>query len=128
MNTTIQTLSKDKNYHIYRKITYNKGVGYKKIEYFYDIIVKGEVKESVCHNKKNPAVVIYNNNQITRIEYWYKGKLNRRYGPSIIVFDNKQIIQEMWYIDGVQVKDEDVEPLKQSIEIRKKIYKIRKSE
>ena len=125
MKSSIQTLSKDKNIHIYKKITFSKGVGYKKIEYLYDILVDNKVKETLCHNKKNPAVVVYSNHQIVRIEYWYKGKLNRRFGPSITTFSDKVVTSEMWYNNGVLLKEDEVDNIKKLIDRKKKIMKLR---
>lgn len=123
MNYSVQTILKNKNIHYYKKITYN-GHRYKKIEYFYDILSKGEIKETCCHNDKNPAVVIYSNNKVIQLEYWIKGKLHRKFAPAVIHFLNNKIDREDWWYEGTKLTDEEVESVKKTIDRRIKITKL----
>lgn len=124
MNTSIQTIIINKNIHYYKKLSY--GTKYKKIEYFYDIILDGDIKETLCHNYKNPAVIIYSNNKITKLEYWYKGKLHKKYGPAIIILSNNKIIDEYWYHYGEKLLDTDIQSIKIGIDRKIKINKLLK--
>ena len=125
MNYSIQTILKNKNIHYYKKITFNVRSRFKKVEYFYDVLTNGEIKETLCHNEKNPAVVIYSSNKIIKIEYWYKGKLHRKNGPSIITFINNKIDTEKWYIDGNELSIDEIDTIKKTFDRRLKILNIR---
>lgn len=124
MNTSIQTLFINKDIHFYKMITVSNGVKYKKIEYFYDNIVDGIVVESLLHNGNKPAVIIYSEGGIIRIEYWYKGKLHRLFGPSVISLYNRKVGSEFWYNHGSLLTEQDVESIKKVLARKKKLYKL----
>ena len=125
MNYSVQTILKNKNIHFYKKITFNVRSRFKKIEYFYDILSNGDVKETLCHNEKNPAVIIYSGNKVTKLEYWYKGKLHRKYSPAIISFFDNKISSEEWYNDGIKLDEKEIDSIKKTIDRKTKIMRLK---
>ena len=124
MNTSIQTLYLNKDIHFYKKITVSNGVKYKKVEYFYDNIVDGIIVETLLHNGNKPAVVIYSECCIIRIEYWYRGKLHRLFGPAVISLYNREVGSEFWYNHGTLLKQDEIESVKKVLSRKKKLYKL----
>jgi len=122
MQPSIQTIIKNNRIHYYKKITYSKK--YKRIEYLYDIYENGEVKTTSCHNIKNPAVIVYSNNKITRLEYWVKGERHRENAASIITLSNNKVTTQIWYHHNEKLSDEEVESIKKCIDRRRKIIRI----
>ena len=122
METSIQTIVKNNKIHYYKKITYSKK--YKKIEYLYDILENNEQIKTFCHNIKNPAVIVYSNNKIIRLEYWNKGELHRDYKPAIIILNDNKISSEIWYHNNDKLSDDEVEQIKKTIDRRLKILNI----
>ena len=122
METTIQTIIKNNLIHYYKKITYSRG--YKKIEYLYDLLENNEPTRTLCHNIKNPAVIVYSNNKIVRLEYWFKGELHREYKPAVILLSDNKVTSEIWYHNNVKLSDEEVQQIKNTIDRRKKIMNI----
>ena len=122
METSIQTIIKNDVIHYYKKISYSKK--YKKIEYLYDIFQKGEAIKTMCHNTKNPAVIVYSNNKIVRLEYWVKGELHRETKPAIIHLSNNKISSETWYHHNIKLSDDEIDTIKKTIDRRLKILRI----
>lgn len=119
---SIQTIIKNIHIHYYKNISYSKN--YKKIEYLYDIYDNGNIIKTLCHNIKNPAVIVYSNTKIVRLEYWFKGEIHRDSKPAIITLSNNKILKEIWYHNNIKLDDEEVKSIKTSIDRRRKIIKI----
>lgn len=121
----ISTISKNRYIHFYKKVKYNTSARYKSVSYWYDILDGEEVKETKRHNiHKKPALIYYNGNKITRLEYWYKGERHRMYAPAILELDGKEIIIEEWYHGGKKLSDSEIEHEKKVMFRRTKVLKL----
>lgn len=123
MSSSTQTIIKNDYIHYYKLITY-KGRQFKKIEYLYDLIEDGEVTKTLHHNEKNPAIIVYSNGKINRIEYWIKGELHREEKPAIVTLSQNKITSELWYHRNIKLLDDEVARIKKTIDRRQKIIKI----
>lgn len=124
-NEIISSIKKNDYIHFYKKIKYNLRNKYKSVEYIYDIFNNdGSIKESKKHNNKKPAVIVYHKNKITTLEYWYKGKRHRNWGPAIINLDGKEIIREEWFNEGIKLTEDEINKIKTVVDRRKKMLKL----
>ena len=121
MKSIIQTIIKNNLIHYYKRIIYGKK--YKKIEFCYDKYDENNKTTTYYHNINNPAIIVYSNNKIIRLEYWIKGELHRQNLPAIIdIYDDH--IEEKWYHHNEKLTDLEIESIKKTNERRKKMYNL----
>jgi hypothetical protein len=93
------------------------------VKYFYENLSSKNNKPHLHNFKNKPAVIIYNNNKITKIEYWKHNKLHRDYAPAVITLSTNNTTTEEWYYGGKKLTDEEITKQKNLIERRIKIMK-----
>lgn len=120
MKSIIQTILKNNLIHYYKRIIYGKK--YKKVEFCYD---KYENDKTITcyHNINNPAIIVYSNNKIIRLEYWVKGELHRQNLPAVIDIYGDHIV-ELWYHHNVKLTDDEIISIKKLVERNKKMYNL----
>jgi len=125
-NEAISTITKNKLIHFYKKIKFNSRNRYKRIEYLYDILDKdNEIIDTKRHNALNkPAIIVYSNTKIIKLEYWYKGERHRNWAPAIIELEGKEIIFESWYHNGDKLNEKEIEQIKKTLSRRRKVLKL----
>lgn len=123
---SIFTISNNKKIHFYKKIVYDIKSHYKNIIYYYDLFDEdGEVKKTVKHNYENrPAELLYYNYQLKNIEYWVHGEKHRKWGPAVVSFSNRKIINEEWYHNGFKLNNFEIKAIEKIIERKKKMARL----
>jgi hypothetical protein len=117
------------NYIFVKLIDFNVRHHYKKVKYAYEIYDKqNKLAATLTHRKNKPAIVTYNHNSISEYQYWSHGEKHRSVGPAIIRFDKRrEIIKEIWYIDGKKLTDEEAESAQKVVDRRKKMLTLLKN-
>jgi hypothetical protein len=115
-----------KNFVLFKEIKYDIRKKYKKVIYGYDeySIKTKEIINTYNHRINKPAIIIYSKNKIIEVQYWKFGKLHRAYGPAIIRYSKNGIVDEIWFIKGNELSDDDVKQRKKLINRRKKSLKL----
>jgi len=120
-------------YYIYNNIIFSKKIScnlskhYKIITYVYDIYNKEGISEKEVKHRTNnlPAIIIYRNNIISELQYFYHGKKHREYGAAIIKLNSKhEITEELWYKDDKKLKETEIQEIKLLVDRRKKMLKL----
>lgn len=119
---TTHTIIINDNIHFYKKIIFDIKSHYKNIIYYYDLFNdSGDVIRTVKHNYENkPADLLYFNYQLKSIEYWVHGKKHRKWGPAVVFFNKKKIVNEEWYHDGIKLNELEISAIKKISERKKK--------
>lgn len=122
-NESTFTISINKHIHFYKKIIFDIKSHYKNIIYYYDMLDEnGEITKTVKHNYENiPAELLYYNNQLKSIEYWVHGERHRKYGASVLTFNNREVTNEEWYQNGYKLTEIEVKSVKVVMERKKKM-------
>lgn len=97
----------------YKEVIFSKG--FKEVDFFLEYTTEtSNVKK--FHNPDGPAIIIWNNNKIKRIEFWINGKRHRKWGPAIAYFEVSKgklnIINEQWFMNNIELTEKEIEHIK----------------
>lgn len=123
---SIFTISINKKLHFYKKIIFDIKSHYKNIIYYYDLLDEdGEIIKSVKHNYENrPAELLYFNYQLKNVEYWVHGNKHRKWGPAVISFSDRKVVNEEWYHNGHKLTENEIKSIEIIIERKKKMKRL----
>lgn len=117
---------KRKNFVLFKEIKYDIRKKYKKVIYGYDEynLETKEIINTFFHRINKPAIIIYSRNKIIEVQYWKFGKKHRAHGPATIKYSKNGIVDEIWFVKGYKLNDEEVKRKKILINRRKKSLKL----
>lgn len=126
MKTVKIPYKKKKNFVLFKEIKYDIRKKYKKIIYGYDKydLNTQEIVNTYKHRINKPAIIIYSKNRIIEVQYWKFGRLHRPYGPAIVRYSKNGVVDEVWFIDGNELDNDEVKQRKKMIDRRKKSLKL----
>ena len=113
------------NLYFYKEVFFKKG--YKEVNFYLETVTDtNNVKR--YHNPDGPAIIIWNNNKIKRVEFWINGKRHRKWGPAIAyfeVFEGKlNISSEQWFMNNIELTEKEIESTKLKLNRLNKLKKI----